>query len=213
MASMLGQSAETCVFGRGSICPVGQGQPALASMKPLMDTGSRTGALIMTIAMRNTQPTDPTTLGEQWVEEKGLPHHGHGHTVADLGDRIVVATDLGPVSQPVEERAMEEAEAAGASLVVAAVVAPGADTARLADIAREARNRGIETETRVASGDPVDALLDVASSVGATGIVVSDDQWRGTIPHPCICAPLIRLASCPVLVLHESPEHACQLPA
>lgn len=166
----------------------------------------------MTIAMRTSQGVMPTATGERWVAEKGLPHPCRGQHVTDLGDRIVVATDLGPVSRPVEERAIEQAEAAGASLLVAAVVTPGADTSRLDAIAREARNRGIETETRVASGDPVEALIDIASSIGATGIVVSDEQWRGTIPHPCICAPLIRLASCPVLVLHESAAHACELP-
>lgn len=168
----------------------------------------------MTTAMRRGERTEPTaSANEVWVQEKGLPHASRGRDVSVLKDRILVATDLGPISRDVEERAMDAAADDGASLVVAAIVPPGADTGRLDDIARRARERGIETETQVMSGDPVEALLEIATSVGATGIVVGDDQWRGEMPHPCVCAPLIRLAACPVLVVHPCADHAHELTA
>lgn len=168
----------------------------------------------MTIAVRRAKGTEPAPVADElWIREKGLPHATRSHDAPDLKDRILVATDLGPVSRDVEEHAMELAAAQGASLVVVAVVQPDADISRLDDIARKAVERGIRTETRVASGDPVEAVLDVASSVGATGIVVADVQWHGEMPHACVCAPLIRRAGCPVLVLHPSAGRGRELPA
>jgi nucleotide-binding universal stress UspA family protein len=72
---------------------------------------------------------------------------------------------------------------------------------RLADVVDAASQRGIAAESRTQTGDPVDSILGLAREVGATGIVVAGDQWEGAMPHPCLCAPLIRLAACPVLVL------------
>jgi nucleotide-binding universal stress UspA family protein len=111
-----------------------------------------------------------------------------------------VPTDLGPASLKVEARAMEIAEQTGASVVF---MAPDGDDTdrRLEDVVDAASQRGIAAESRTQTGDPVDSILGLAREVGATGIVVAGDQWEGAMPHPCLCAPLIRLAACPVLVL------------
>lgn len=93
----------------------------------------------------------------------------------------------------------------GASLVVLAVLDSGSRPGeRLPEIEREARSRGVSIEIRVESGDPVEVIRRVSPSVGATGVVVADDQWRGRMPHPCVCAPLITGGSLPVMVIHAS---------
>ncbi len=157
------------------------------------------------------QTKETVGIADVWVREKGLPQPCRGNVVNDLGERILLATDLGPASERVEQRGIELAEGAGASLVITAVLEPDAAADHLDEVARQARERGIDVETRIESGDPVEVILRLAPSVGATGVVVGDDQWRGLLPHPCICAPLIRQASVPVLVLHRSAEHPCDV--
>jgi nucleotide-binding universal stress UspA family protein len=143
---------------------------------------------------------DVNTHAEGWMRERGQPHVCAGHPAGELGHRLLVPTDLGPASLKVEARAMDIAEKTGASVVFMAPDAAEGDR-RLADVVDAASQRGIPAESRTQGGDPVDSILRLAPEVGATGIIVAGDQWEGAMPHPCLCAPLIRLAACPVLVL------------
>lgn len=146
---------------------------------------------------------------EVWVLESGAPHLCRGNVVEDLGERILIATDFGASSRKVQARALDIAAESHAALVVLAIADETHPNEALQgrwldEIAAEGRERGVDVEARVASGDPVEAILSVAPELGATGILVADDQWRGAMAHPCLCAPLITRASLPVLVMHSS---------
>jgi hypothetical protein len=148
---------------------------------------------------KDESTTHATT--EAWMHERGRPHVCAGHPAGELGQRLLVPTDLGPASLKVEARAMDIAEQTGASVVFMAPGDVDGDRRRLADVVDAASQRGIPAESRTQAGDPVDSILRLAPEVGATGIIVAGDQWDGAMPYPCLCAPLIRLAACPVLVL------------
>jgi nucleotide-binding universal stress UspA family protein len=151
------------------------------------------------------------SVSDVWVGEKGLPHACHGQTANDLGGRILFATDLGPASRGVEERALELAGERNASLLAIAIVKPNTALSHLDEIGDAARQRGIALDTEVASGDPVEVILRAAPAAGSTGIIVGDHQWRGEMQHPCLCAPLIRQAAVPVLVLRTQDDASCAL--
>jgi K+-sensing histidine kinase KdpD len=153
--------------------------------------------------------------GEARVQETGLPHVCQGGTFGDLGDRILIATDLGRTSRKVEARALDLAAQRGSTLLVVAIT--GAASAggsrasrRLQELTSKARQRGIDVVTRVESGDPVEIVIRVAEELGASGIIVGDDQWRAALaPRPCICAPLILQGARPLLVVHASATPPC----
>lgn len=137
---------------------------------------------------------------EIWVHETGLPHACQGSLSEDLGDRILIVTDGSSASRRVEARAIDLAADAAATLLVLAI----GDDADASTVATHARSRGVEVEWHVGRGDPVEVVLDRAPSLGATGILVGADQWQGQLSDSCLCAPLIRHAAVPVLVMHGS---------
>lgn len=144
---------------------------------------------------------------EVWVHEKGLPHMCPQPLVDHLGQRILVATDLGDDSADVDARAIELAEEAGARLLVLAIVPPEAITdpsyqKRLGALVRRARRRGIDAEGRIVMGDPADAILRAATASRADAVIIGDAQWRGWKDAGCVCGHVILHAPCRVVVTH-----------
>lgn len=140
---------------------------------------------------------------EAWVYEKGLPRTRRDPLVEQLGNRLLVATDLSDRSRPVEDRALELAEAAGAHLVVLAVLpsqatGDGSAERRLRARIRLARRRGISVEGRIVAGEPAESILRVAAASGADAIVIGRDQWRGWAGE--VCGHVTLHACCPVLL-------------
>jgi nucleotide-binding universal stress UspA family protein len=141
---------------------------------------------------------------EWWVYEKGLPHSSRGSLFAQLGNRLMVATDLTEVSRSAEERAMQVAARTGARLAIVAVVAAGsaeADAARrLAARIRLARRHGVHATGRIVSGDPGECVCDAARAINADAII-APDEWRSAPGGGCGCGHIIRHAPCPVLIV------------
>jgi nucleotide-binding universal stress UspA family protein len=144
---------------------------------------------------------------EVWVHETGLPHIGPHPLVDHLGRRMLLATDLSSASRGVEARAIEVAQAAGAHLLVLAIIPSEAspDTAhqkRLRALVRRARRRGIHAQGEITSGDPADSILRVATASRADAIIIGDDQWRGWKNAGCVCGHVILHSPCAVLITH-----------
>lgn len=144
---------------------------------------------------------------EVWVHEKGLPRICPHPLVDHLGHRMLLATDLSGASNDVDARAIELAQAAGAHLLVLAIIPSEAspDAAHrksLAALVRRARRRGIDAEGEITSADPADAILHSASASRADTIIIGDDQWRGWKDAGCVCGHVILHSPCAVLITH-----------
>jgi nucleotide-binding universal stress UspA family protein len=147
------------------------------------------------------------TRHEAWVHETGLPHRRHGSLLADIGRRLLLATDLTQASRGAETRAIELAERIPrARLLVVAVVRPGAvDGATVADAVRRlvarARERGVDAAGGVCTGEPGQVIVEAAAASRADTIIVGDDAWPSPRAAGCTCGHVIRHASCRVLVV------------
>jgi nucleotide-binding universal stress UspA family protein len=146
---------------------------------------------------------------EVWVHEKGLPRICPQPLLDHLGHRMLLATDLSSASDVVHARAIELAQAAGAHLLVLAIIPSEAspDAAhrkRLAALVRRARRQGIDAEGEITSADPADAILRVATASRADAIIIGDDQWRGWKDAGCVCGHVILHSPCAVLITHAA---------
>ena len=144
---------------------------------------------------------------EVWVHEKGLPRICPHPLVDHLGHRMLLATDLSSASSDVDARAIELAQAAGAHLLVLAIIpsdaSPDAPHRKsLAALVRRARRRGIDAKGEITSGDPADAILRVAAASRADAIIIGDSQWRGWKNAGCECGHVILHSPCAVLRTH-----------
>jgi nucleotide-binding universal stress UspA family protein len=154
------------------------------------------------------------TRREAWVHEKGLPHRRHGSLLADIGRRLLLATDLTPASRDAETRAIELAERIPrARLLVVAVVRPGTeDGGTAADAVRRlvarARERGIDAAGGVCSGEPGHVIVEVAAASCADAIIVGGDAWTSPEAATCTCGHVIRHASCRVLVVNAASDRS-----
>lgn len=111
---------------------------------------------------------------------------------------VVVGTDGSATARAAVRRAMELAEQHGAPLHIVRAYSPAVASAAsvggiayldpeagneaercLAELAAEARARGIACETFAIAGGPADALLDVAEAHGAGCIVVGSRGMHG----------------------------------
>jgi nucleotide-binding universal stress UspA family protein len=142
-----------------------------------------------------------------WVHEKGLPRVCHRSLIDHLGRRMLLATDLSSASRDVDARAIELAQAAGADLIVLAIIQAEArpdpsQQKRMGALVRRARRRGIHAEGEIASGDPADAILRVATASRADTIIIGDNQWRGWKNAGCVCGHVILHSPCAVLITH-----------
>lgn len=142
---------------------------------------------------------------ESWAYEKGLPRICRAPLQDRLGRTILVATDLGDASHEVEARAMELAAQVGARLIVLAVPLPttAAQEAlekRLETLLVVARQRGVDAEGRLVTGDPAETILHVAAASHATSIIIGHQQWPASTGGECICGHLTLHAACPVLI-------------
>ena len=137
---------------------------------------------------------------------------------------IAVGTDNSPRAHAALEYAAGLAESCGAGLCVIVVhklypqiyhvpygvevlsggsresdaVTADAHRDLLAPVANRLRQRGIDVEVRVVSGDPASGLLRVAEEVGADLLVVGDRAVRGVFGG--VAAAAVRKAAMPVLV-------------
>ena len=142
---------------------------------------------------------------EVWVHEKGLPRTCPHPLVDHLGHRMLLATDLSGASSDVDARAIELAQAAGAHLLVLAIIPSEAspDAAhrkRLAALVHRARRGGIDAEGEITAADPADAILRVATASRADAIIIGDNQWRGWKDAACVCGHVILHSPCAVLI-------------
>jgi hypothetical protein len=148
------------------------------------------------------------TRHEAWVREKGLPHRHHGSLLADIGRRLLLATDLTRASRDAEARAIElAARIPGARLLVIAVVRPGAEAGpTVADAVRRlvarARERGIDAAGGVCVGEPGHVIVEVAAASRADTVIVGGDAWPSPKAAACTCGHIIRHVSCRVLVVN-----------
>jgi nucleotide-binding universal stress UspA family protein len=139
---------------------------------------------------------------ETLVLEKGAPRGCRQPLAAHLGRRLLLATDLTAASRSAEERAMQLAEKAHASLLVLAIVPKkGAlqhsAAGRLQGRTRLADRRGIDAVGRLVDGDPAACILNAAASDGADAIVMPG-HWASA--PDCPCGRVVLHARCPVLV-------------
>jgi nucleotide-binding universal stress UspA family protein len=137
---------------------------------------------------------------------------------------IAVGTDGGPTADVAVKAAADLAQALGAQLHIivafrqerpgmaqvagAPMVDSGAETALRAEQARttgqkalDAWGSGLKAEFHAVMGDPVDAILDTAESIGADLIVVGSKGMRGarrylgsvpnSVAHGAHCAVLV----------------------
>lgn len=139
-------------------------------------------------------------------------------------ERIVVGTDGSATADIAVQTAGKMARAFGAALHVvtayrssgpgmgnaagAPIVETGAERVTRAELARQVANKavqawggGLHTEVHACSGDPADAIVEVASAVGADLIVVGGKGMRGarrvlgsvpnSVTHNAECAVLV----------------------
>lgn len=144
---------------------------------------------------------------EVWVHEKGLPRICPHPLVDHLGHRMLLATDLSGASSDVDARAIELAQAAGAHLLVLAIIPSEAspDAAHrksLAALVRRARRRGIDADGEITTAEPADAILRVATASQADAIIIGDNQWRGWKDAGYVCGHVILHSPCAVLITH-----------
>jgi nucleotide-binding universal stress UspA family protein len=144
---------------------------------------------------------------------------------------MVVGYDDSEGAGAVVERAVELAETLDARLVVVSVAPSGVATTSgvaigieyvppdpdleatirdalekaVARVAESAERRGVECETRVVTGTPVDGILTVAEEVDADLIVVGHHE-RGFLERVLegsVSGSVARRAHCDVLVVHS----------
>ena len=144
---------------------------------------------------------------EVWVYEKGLPRTCPHPLVDHLGHRMLLATDLSSASNDVDARAIELAQAAGAHLLVLAIIPfeaspDAAHRKRLAALVRRARRRGIDADGEITTAEPADAIVRVAIASRADAIIIGDNQWRGWKDAGCVCGHVILHSPCAVLITH-----------
>ena len=142
---------------------------------------------------------------ELWMRELGLPRYFPGPSLEPPYTRILVATDLGAASRQVEDRAMELAEATGASLSVLALRPLGealdvAAETRLREIALRRTSSTVTDRACEQTGDPASSILEAAREGEADLIVIGLDQWQRW-PRSMACGHVVSRSTCPVLVV------------
>lgn len=144
---------------------------------------------------------------------------------------IILATDGSPSATKATELAIELAHEAGAKLCVVAAwegiltvypyapygPVPEVDEAeqhRAASAAAAAKTRaqelGIEVETFVREGRPIDVVSDTAKATGASLVVVGSHGWGALrrLAFGSVSMGLLHHAPCPVLVARFTPTEA-----
>jgi nucleotide-binding universal stress UspA family protein len=144
---------------------------------------------------------------------------------------IVLATDGSPSAEKATRVAIELARETGARLCVSAVwhaplatysyapltASPDIDKAKKEhayDAANSAVERaeaeGVEAESFVREGDPVDMISQTATDCGASLLVVGSHGWGPVrrLVFGSVSTGLLHHAPCPVLVARSDPEAA-----
>lgn len=121
---------------------------------------------------------------------------------------VLVGTDGSITAGRAVERAVDLAAACGAGLVVAYVGDPEPGRSVLDGIEAAYSDR-LSLQTRLLTGDPADALLDLAETERADCIVVGNKGMTGAQRFliGSVCNALSHKASCDVLVVHAAGEH------
>jgi nucleotide-binding universal stress UspA family protein len=153
--------------------------------------------------------------------------------------RVLLATDLGPVSSAAESAAIDLAAAASASLVILSVIEParlrlpgglfvqrvdqvrGTREVRASALAERARMAGIPVQFLIWEGDPAESILEVAVAEEVDAVVMgSHSRGRlGRLLLGSVSSRVVEGARCQVyiargdeLVRHEA-HHGDPAPA
>jgi nucleotide-binding universal stress UspA family protein len=149
---------------------------------------------------------------------------------------IVLATDGSPSAERASMLAIELASATSSKLFIAAAwespltVYPGAHVASIPEVEEEERNRataaarnvsaiaearGVEAESLVRDGDPVEVVSGIAGEVSASLLVVGSHGW-GVVRRfvfGSVSQALLHESPCPVLVVRGGASPATRAAA
>jgi nucleotide-binding universal stress UspA family protein len=112
--------------------------------------------------------------------------------------KILVGTDGSKTAASAVDRAVDVARAAGATLTIFTAARPGKGETVVRQEAQRHAATGVEIDTRVADGEPVEALLDAARDGGYDLLVVGNRGMTGV-------SRFLRLGSVPNKVSHRLP--------
>jgi nucleotide-binding universal stress UspA family protein len=142
--------------------------------------------------------------------------------------RILVATDLSPASEPAVNEAIAMARGNGTQLVIAfayqhpsavqaEAVVPGLyeewerslrenARQRLEPLVAKARAEGIEARSLVLTGAPYEAIADAAGEIGADLVVMGTHGRKGVSRFflGSVASRVISIAPCPVLTVRAA---------